>query len=29
VGNAVPPILAYSIARRVDELWDRLFAEGS
>lgn len=25
VGNAVPPILAYSIARRVDELWDRLF----
>ena len=28
VGNAVPPILAYGIARRVDELWDRLFAEG-
>lgn len=29
VGNAVPPVLAYSIARRVDELWDRLFVEDS
>lgn len=29
VGNAVPPVLAYSIARRVDELWDRLFIEDS
>lgn len=25
IGNAVPPILAYSLARRIDQLWDSLF----
>lgn len=25
IGNAVPPLLAYSIAKRLEELWDKLF----
>jgi len=25
IGNAVPPLLAYNIAKRLEELWDRLF----
>ncbi len=27
IGNAVPPLLAYNIAKRIEELWDRLFKE--
>ncbi len=25
IGNAVPPLLAYNIAKRLEELWDKLF----
>ena len=25
IGNAVPPVLAYNIARRLEQIWDRLF----
>lgn len=25
IGNAVPPVLAYKIARRLEEVWDDLF----
>ena len=28
IGNAVPPLLAYNIARRLEELWPILFKEG-
>lgn len=27
IGNAVPPLLAYHIARRLEDIWDRLFIE--
>ena len=27
IGNAVPPLLAYNIARRIQEIWPRLFDE--
>jgi DNA (cytosine-5)-methyltransferase 1 len=25
IGNAVPPLLAYSIAQRLEEIWDEVF----
>jgi DNA (cytosine-5)-methyltransferase 1 len=25
IGNAVPPLLAYRLARRLEEVWDQLF----
>jgi DNA (cytosine-5)-methyltransferase 1 len=25
IGNAVPPLLAYHLARRLEEIWDKLF----
>jgi len=28
IGNAVPPLLAYNIAHRLEELWDNLFERG-
>ena len=28
VGNAVPPLLDYSIARRLEEIWEPLFGKG-
>lgn len=28
VGNAVPPLLAYHIAKRLDELWESFFEYG-
>jgi DNA (cytosine-5)-methyltransferase 1 len=27
IGNAVPPVLAYKIARRLEEVWDDLFLD--
>lgn len=27
IGNAVPPLLAYHLARRIEEVWDRYFVE--
>lgn len=27
IGNAVPPLLAYNLAKRLEELWDKLFME--
>lgn len=27
IGNAVPPLLAYNLAKRLEELWDKLFIE--
>jgi len=29
IGNAVPPLLAYNIARRLQEIWTRLFIESN
>lgn len=28
IGNAVPPLLAYNIAKRIEENWDKYFKEG-
>ncbi len=28
VGNAVPPLLGYRIAKRLEEVWGRLFEQG-
>jgi DNA (cytosine-5)-methyltransferase 1 len=25
IGNAVPPVLAYKIARRLEDVWDKIF----
>ena len=25
IGNAVPPLLAYNIAKRLEEIWDYIF----
>ena len=27
IGNAVPPLLAYNVAKRIEEVWDRYFLD--
>jgi len=28
VGDAVPPLLSYHLAKRIEELWEKIFKEG-